>query len=540
MVGTRSSSGGLYVLLLAVAAPVAYAPAPSNPDFSCSHTAPPAAPSGLSSSLKDKDCAAWQAFYDDAQLAAAGISHDCRRDPCEGCVSASGRNLVTCTLNMAASYDRCNGKDSDIGACNHISSINLSNLKLAGSIGTTFAQLSFVNDLRLSNNALAGSLPDLSTMGQLAFVDLSGNKFTGVIGQDNTGVAYLSNNKNLQHLDFSSNQLHGQLPNFQMGSAGNDATSSQLAFFDVSGNHLVGTPPLVIGQVPVPGCNPRTDQACDGYYLLKGTGASGASSSLTGNMWFCPPAGGGGKSSALYAWANAIDAGVLAEADYDKCIDLPDLPWTMGTAAGNTSITVSFAGVRRTGDARCGTNYTLSYWFEDNCDAVAPWMPCPPCDQSVALESANFVPGPDRPVHPVECTGSPTRCTAVLSGLRNGCRVLAYARAYNCRGYSNTSALSDVPAAVAQGYRVLIPTAGANTPGTGLGFIAGSAIAVSVLAAGALAVSWKHGKLCRTKGSRTRITHTGRGRGRGGDARLLPPADQESTGTWTRATATRY
>ena len=475
-------------LLIAVAAQ--RPPPPSTPEFSCSHVAPPAAPSGLSSSLKDKDCSAWQAFYDDAKLADAvpAISAACRRDPCESCVSASGRNLVMCTLHIA-SYDTCNGKDSDIGACNHISSINLSNQKLAGSIGTTFAQMSLINDLRLNNNALTGSIPDLSTMGQLAYVDLSGNHFTGVIGQYRTGFAYLSYNKNLSHLDFSGNQLRGPLPNFLMGSADKDSTSSQLAFFSVKDNLLSGTPPLIIGQLPpqakvpavapdkVPGpCNPARDDKydgkCDGYYLLK-TANTGH---LTDNVWFCPPkqlppptpaptpTGATPAPTpapvptppppedpsmvAGYAWTHAIAAGVLAATDLTNCVTLPPLidGAHITAVASDATMTVSFP-TQTQSNTKCETLFPTQY-------VVRYWSEAPPCGH--ALNESGFL-GPAAQLVNSSSSCAGGTCTVKVTGLRNGCRALAIVSTQNCRGESDTSALTDIVTAHKLGYPLVKP-----------------------------------------------------------------------------------
>ncbi|CAA7028245.1 unnamed protein product [Microthlaspi erraticum] len=91
--------------------------------------------------------------------------------------------------------------------------------------------------LDLSGNLLIGHVPDLSHMHKLQAMDLSDNKFSGLL--ENQGLCKL---KHLRELDLSRNKFVGQLPQC----FGN---LTQLQVLDISSNNLNGTIPSFISDL---------------------------------------------------------------------------------------------------------------------------------------------------------------------------------------------------------------------------------------------------------------------------------------------------
>ncbi|KAL4600629.1 hypothetical protein ACB092_11G212700 [Castanea dentata] len=79
---------------------------------------------------------------------------------------------------------------------------------LQGSIPSSLRKFENMNQLSLANNNLNGTISDqvIGLSFSLLFLDLSANKFTGVLPTD------LTNLKNLGHLDISENMLFGKIP----------------------------------------------------------------------------------------------------------------------------------------------------------------------------------------------------------------------------------------------------------------------------------------------------------------------------------------
>nr|DAD40734.1 TPA_asm: hypothetical protein HUJ06_015057 [Nelumbo nucifera] len=120
---------------------------------------------------------------------------------------------------------------SSLGNLTTLSSLYLSDNRLAGIIPTTLVQLSRLSVLELSQNSLTGPIPSsFSSLVNLTFLDLSSNFLSGPI------PPALGTLSNLQILNLSSNSLSSPIP-VQLGDL------SQLVDLDLSSNSLSGSFP---------------------------------------------------------------------------------------------------------------------------------------------------------------------------------------------------------------------------------------------------------------------------------------------------------
>ncbi|EPS59379.1 hypothetical protein M569_15429, partial [Genlisea aurea] len=91
----------------------------------------------------------------------------------------------------------------------NLTSVDLSENRLAGSIPVSITNLENLDHLNLSGNSLNGTIPaSIGDMGSLRNLSLSSNSLSGAIPDS---VAALPE---LTHLDLSSNRLNGTIPNF--------------------------------------------------------------------------------------------------------------------------------------------------------------------------------------------------------------------------------------------------------------------------------------------------------------------------------------
>jgi len=120
---------------------------------------------------------------------------------------------------------------------NRVSSIDLSNNNLTGTIPAALGNIANLTSLSLGNNHLSGSIPTaLSSLSNLNALVLGGNQLSGTI------PTVLGNLSNLTYLDLSSNQLTGSIPT----TLGNAAFINTLFLYN---NQLSGTLPTEIGNL---------------------------------------------------------------------------------------------------------------------------------------------------------------------------------------------------------------------------------------------------------------------------------------------------
>ncbi|KAJ3320240.1 hypothetical protein HDU76_000351 [Blyttiomyces sp. JEL0837] len=117
-------------------------------------------------------------------------------------------------------------------------SIALSNTSTYGEVPESFADFKDLGVLDLSSNMLTGFIsgPLFANMDRLRYLDLGYNQFTGFIPES------IGKLKNLKHLSFYQNSLHGPIPD----TIGN---LHHLQFLEFGHNQLVGRIPESIGKL---------------------------------------------------------------------------------------------------------------------------------------------------------------------------------------------------------------------------------------------------------------------------------------------------
>ncbi|KAM6570262.1 hypothetical protein CsatB_018247 [Cannabis sativa] len=161
-----------------------------------------------------------------------------------------------------------------------LSILSLSNNKLTGPMPSSIQKITTLTNLTIANNDISGKLPDLSALGSLYVLDLSGNKITSSLSPMPKGLVmlFLFNNsfsgeipqqygqlQGLQNLDLSSNYLTGMPPaklfslpnisyldlasNMLRGSLSNHLScGSKLEFVDISNNKFTGGLPTCLSS----------------------------------------------------------------------------------------------------------------------------------------------------------------------------------------------------------------------------------------------------------------------------------------------------
>jgi Leucine-rich repeat (LRR) protein len=118
-----------------------------------------------------------------------------------------------------------------------VTTIDLSQNNLSGTIPTLIANLTALVNLNLYNNSITGSIPhEIGSLSSLQFLSLSGNQLSGSIPIE------IGNLTSLISIDFTSNKLSGSIPT-QIG----NLTSLSLLF--LSFNNLSGSIPTQIGNL---------------------------------------------------------------------------------------------------------------------------------------------------------------------------------------------------------------------------------------------------------------------------------------------------
>ncbi|XP_021800417.1 LRR receptor-like serine/threonine-protein kinase GSO1 [Prunus avium] len=117
-------------------------------------------------------------------------------------------NYNTSLVDLDLSNNLLAGSIPDVlGNMSSLAHLNLLDNQLEGGDPHSFSRFCSLQSLDLSGNDLAGSLPDLTNLSSLAALYLNDNKFSGVIS--GTHISKLSK---LQFLDLSWNDLAGSLP----------------------------------------------------------------------------------------------------------------------------------------------------------------------------------------------------------------------------------------------------------------------------------------------------------------------------------------
>ncbi|XVF83932.1 hypothetical protein PTKIN_Ptkin16aG0534000 [Pterospermum kingtungense] len=118
-----------------------------------------------------------------------------------------------------------------------VRALNLVGLKLAGSISTLIANLTFLREVDFSDNILKGNIPiEFGHLRRLRYLNLSHNNLQGQLPVE------LTNCSNLRVLSLGQNNLTGKIP-FNIGGLKN------LIKFSVRFNSLSGTIPSSIGNL---------------------------------------------------------------------------------------------------------------------------------------------------------------------------------------------------------------------------------------------------------------------------------------------------
>ncbi|KAL3505091.1 hypothetical protein ACH5RR_034932 [Cinchona calisaya] len=127
-------------------------------------------------------------------------------------------SLKSHTISMEVSYPLSSWDENSTSPCNwtrvvcnkngqRVIELDLSGLKLAGSISPLIGNLSFLESLQLQNNQLTGNLPEqLGNLFRLRTLNASSNSLTGVIPTS------ISQCKELRILDLMQNQISGKIP----------------------------------------------------------------------------------------------------------------------------------------------------------------------------------------------------------------------------------------------------------------------------------------------------------------------------------------
>ncbi|KAL8508322.1 hypothetical protein ACS0TY_018787 [Phlomoides rotata] len=115
--------------------------------------------------------------------------------------------------------------------------LNLSGLRMAGSITPHLSNLSFLRSLELQNNQLSGNLPHhLGNLFRLTTLNLSFNSIVGVIPPN------ISRCQHLRVLDLMQNKISGKVP-LQVG------LLTHLQVLNLAGNHLSGDIPSSLPNI---------------------------------------------------------------------------------------------------------------------------------------------------------------------------------------------------------------------------------------------------------------------------------------------------
>ncbi|GLT39970.1 hypothetical protein SLA2020_141340 [Shorea laevis] len=115
--------------------------------------------------------------------------------------------------------------------------LDISSRDLVGSLSPFIGNLSFLQEIRLSNNSFYGDIPlEIGRLFRLKILNLSNNSFGGKLPSN------LSHCSNLNVLDVRGNKLEGKVPM-------EIASMSKLTFLSIEKNHFTGAIPPFIGNL---------------------------------------------------------------------------------------------------------------------------------------------------------------------------------------------------------------------------------------------------------------------------------------------------
>ena len=179
---------------------------------------------GKSADLPDKECAAWQDFYDSlngpnwSNFGADGRDDPCSvkskiGDPCKGGPTAG--TAIARRLEQAAQAHAPPWQEPDAGVCcqvnsageKHITQLAFAINNLSGAVPPSILDLEELNNLSCCNNAINGTVPQLPSTVQ--FLRMSTNKLTGI-------DASLTANAALTFLSLRDNAIEGSMPDFSV------------------------------------------------------------------------------------------------------------------------------------------------------------------------------------------------------------------------------------------------------------------------------------------------------------------------------------
>jgi uncharacterized protein YecT (DUF1311 family) len=182
-------------------------------------------------------------------------------------ITCDTQNGATWVVAIDLSENRLAGALPDLSSLTGLKELILRKNRLAGEI-LWLADMKSLKKLDISQNRLTGEIPALDEMGDLTMIDLSGNQLEG-------SIPPLAGLKKLETFDASRNQLTGEIPPLQ--------GLTELAVFDVSHNRLTGSIPSLDGL-------PKLSQFRVGDNLLFGVppAAPPRLSPYSGSSSLCP------------------------------------------------------------------------------------------------------------------------------------------------------------------------------------------------------------------------------------------------------------
>lgn len=148
---------------------------------------------GNSSALASRDCVAWRAFYDatgGAYWSMSGVNS--RDDPCGRCNDLPEFGMVECSGNR-------------------ITSLYFYENNLTGTLPTALSNMTGLTYVSLLCNNLHGTIPELSQLQSLDWLDLS-QQTPGLTGTIPSSLASLPS---LSQMFLYNNQLTGFVPTFR-------------------------------------------------------------------------------------------------------------------------------------------------------------------------------------------------------------------------------------------------------------------------------------------------------------------------------------
>ncbi|GLU02930.1 hypothetical protein SLE2022_201600 [Rubroshorea leprosula] len=123
------------------------------------------------------------------------------------------------------------------GRRNRVTILDFSSRGLVGSLSPSIGNLSFLREIRLSNNSFHGAMPpEIGRLFRLRYLNLDNNSFEGKLPSN------LSHCSNLNALGVSQNRLTGKLP-MEL------ASMSKLTNLSIHENHFIGGIPPFIGNI---------------------------------------------------------------------------------------------------------------------------------------------------------------------------------------------------------------------------------------------------------------------------------------------------